>query len=91
MSFTSPGDLAPLFAQPSPGLPVTQGRLTAFNADTLANTVEVTGQPLTDLAVLHDAISSLAAGRTVLLVALGKEYVIAGRLRTPPEQEETDA
>ncbi|WP_226358542.1 hypothetical protein [Pseudonocardia sp. ICBG601] len=88
MSFTPPGDLSPLFDRPKPGLPVTQGRLTAFNADTLANTVEVAGQPLLDLAVLHDAVSSLAADRTVLLVALGSEYVIVGRVRTPPEQEE---
>lgn len=83
--FDPPDSLVPLLADArtrTGGAPI-QGRLTAWDAATRANTVQVLGQDRTNLPVLAPAEATLAAPCTVLLIPFGPTHLIAGRIRVP--------
>lgn len=60
-----------------------QGRLTAWDSVTRANTVQVLGENRTNLPVLAPAEATLVAPCTVLLIPFGPTHLIAGRIRVP--------
>lgn len=69
-----------------------QGIVTAFNAVTLQNTVNVGGTPCVDLPLLGVAeADTLTAGSVVGLMWTGTEYAIIGRLVRPNTAAATDA
>lgn len=78
-------DLTPLFA-PAPAAEVgyRRGVLTAYNASTNANTVDVDGTTHTNLPIL--LTTGLAAGQTVAILTIGaaaKSWLILGRITVP--------
>lgn len=83
MSFIPPSSLVPLFAAPDVARVAIQGRLTAWNPTTRANTVEVLGENRINLPVLSSAEATLAADVTVMLIPVGSTHIIAGRIRVP--------
>ncbi len=82
-AYVPPGSLVPLFAAAPLVREAIQGRLTAWNSVTRANTVEVLGEDRVNLPVLSSAEATLAADVTVLLIPLGPSHIIAGRIRVP--------
>ena len=77
-------NLAPLFAPGPDAVRFRQGTITAWNASTGANTIDVAGGTLTDVSILNtgEAIA-LKAGHVVGLLAFGSTWFILGRI-TPP-------
>lgn len=82
MSYIPRGSLVPLFPADSGARGNVQGKLTAWNAGTRANTVEVGGVARTNVPVL--GTPTLSAPCSVLLVPFGSsEYLILDRIYTP--------
>lgn len=82
MSYVPSGSLVPLFPSSGAARPNVQGRLTAWNGTTRANTVEVGGVARTNVPVL--GTPTLTAPCSVLLIPFGSsEYLIADRIYTP--------
>lgn len=77
-------DLAPLFDKGSPAVRFRQGTITAWDASTGQNTIDVGGGTLTDVPILNtgEAIA-LKAGHVVCLLGQGMSWFILGRV-TPP-------
>jgi hypothetical protein len=77
-------DLSPLFKPSGDAVRFRQGTVTAWDANTGSNTVEVAGGTLTDVPILNtgEAIA-LKAGHIVGLLAFGQSWFILGRI-TPP-------
>jgi hypothetical protein len=77
-------DLTPLFDTGQPGVRFRQGTVTAWNASTGANTIDVAGGTLTNVSILNtgEAIA-LKAGHVVGLLGQGSTWFIIGRI-TPP-------
>jgi hypothetical protein len=77
-------DLSPLFTGGADAVRFRQGTITAWNASTGANTIDVAGGTLTDVPILNtgEAIA-LKAGHIVGLLAFGSAWFILGRI-TPP-------
>ena len=80
-------DTAPLFDQAGPGVRFRQGTITAWNAATGQNTVDVANGTLTDVPILNtgEAIA-LKAGHVVGLLGQGMTWFIIGRI-TPASDE----
>lgn len=80
MSYVPGGSLVPLFPAGPGARQNQQGKLTAWNSGTAANTVEVGGAVRTDLPVL--GTPTMTAPCSVLLIPFGStQYVIAGPIR----------
>lgn len=80
-----PDDLTALLT-PSRQAPLsaTQGFLTAWNAVTHANTVEVDGGELFNLPVVFTAdLAALSAGTLVLLLRVRNTYYVLGKITYP--------
>lgn len=79
-------DIADLFtaATDAPALRFRQGTITAWNASTGANTIDVAGGTLTDVPILNtgEAIA-LKPGHVVGLLVFGRTWFILGRITTP--------
>jgi hypothetical protein len=77
-------NLAPLFDPGEPAVRFRQGTITAWDAATGSNTVDVAGGTLTDVPILNtgEAIA-LKAGHVVCLLGQGMSWFIIGRV-TPP-------
>lgn len=80
--YVDPSSIVPLFAE-SNGATIQQGRLTAWDSSTRANTVVVQSQNRVNLPVLQSAEATLSAPCTVLLLPFGRSYIIVGRIRVP--------
>jgi hypothetical protein len=74
-------NLASLFASGPDAVRFRQGTITAWNANTGANTITVAGGTLTDVPILNtgEAIA-LKAGHIVGLLAFGSAWFILGRI-----------
>lgn len=82
MSYVPGGSLVQLFPGGSSARQNTQGKLTAWNSGTGANTVEIGNAEFTNVPVL--GTPTMTAPCTVLLLPFGSsQYVIAGPIRTP--------
>lgn len=81
--FVASGDLTPLFPDAQAPFRLIQGRLTAWDAGTLANTVTVFGQPRSNLPILDQAVTGMSAGITVVLAPFGTTYLIIDKIRVP--------
>jgi hypothetical protein len=77
-------NIAPLFDPGEPAVRFRQGTITAWNAATGSNTIDVAGGTLTDVPILNtgEAIA-LKAGHVVCLLGQGMSWFIIGRV-TPP-------
>ena len=61
------------------------GVVTAWNSSTGANTVTVAGTTFTNLPVLYTtALPSLTVGNTVHLLLVKNQYVLIGKIVSPP-------
>lgn len=83
MSFVDPSSIVPLFDPATSRNLFLQGRLTAWDGATHANTVTITGFDRTNLPVLASAVATLTAPSTVLLIPFGATYLIAGAILQP--------
>lgn len=77
-------NLAPLFAAGQPGVRFRQGTVTAWDASTGANTIDLAGGTLTNVPILNtgEAIA-LKAGHVVGLLGQGSAWFIVGRITLP--------
>lgn len=80
-------DLADLFAAPpaAPAQPVEyrQGLVTAWDAGTAANTVQVGGATFTNVPVLTASVAHIAEGSIVGLITAGPSWMILGPITDP--------
>ncbi len=77
-------DLTNLFRAPAASSPFRQGRIVSFNSATGANTVEVAGAVLTNLALLNSGEAVLyQPGDAVILVKYAASWAILGRIFVP--------
>lgn len=85
--YVDPSSLVPPLLPGAKGVypyrPLMSGRVTAWNATTLANTTVVGGTEWPDLPVCTAAIASIVAGTTVLVAPFEDGYVIVDKLRIP--------
>lgn len=83
MTYDPRDNLVPLLGGPRGAYRLIQGRMTAWNAGTLASTVLVNGEARVDLPILDDAIAAMGVDITVLLAPLGTGHIILGKIRVP--------
>jgi hypothetical protein len=78
-------DLAPLLAaRPAPAVGMRQGTVVAWNAGTLANTIDVGGATLENVPVLDQPTNaSIVPGDAVTILTLGPSWLIIGRVIVP--------
>lgn len=82
--FVDGSDITGLFAGAAAGgFELIQGRVQAWDAGTLANTVSLLGSVRENLPLLNSAVADMAVGITVVMAPMGTTLLIIGKVRVP--------